>query len=192
MYTSFVDDLMLQDERAVHTPSQYLGSLPKILECSQAEACLGGINATCSDKYTGPLCAQCSAGHWLWAERCIKCPSVSALASGLAIVGLILFVGVGYLVISGIKAALSSNALPTHQGRTPVQQRYDTMVMLVKSSVGFYQVLAEVREQLGSSLWPSVWNKISLYLQVVSLKFDILECFSEDIRINPITSLKAS
>ena len=37
------------------------------VQCTPIEACLGGVNATCSPRYTGDRCAQCNIGTY----RCV-------------------------------------------------------------------------------------------------------------------------
>ena len=40
------------------------GSEVAFVACTPPDACLGGANATCSELYTGPRCADCGVGAY--------------------------------------------------------------------------------------------------------------------------------
>ena len=39
-------------------------SATAFVQCTPVEACLGGLNATCSALYTGPRCGDCAVGAY--------------------------------------------------------------------------------------------------------------------------------
>ena len=142
-YTSFVQNIHITTAEYNKTFSTFEGLLPKPMKCLYPDSCKGGINSTCSTGYQGTLCATCSSYHYLWFNRCLKCPK---LVLTVIFCGLILLFFVLLFVI-----VFKCDSRQTGDNHFVA----DVVISCIKI-IGFYQVLAGIFSALLHVQWPMV------------------------------------
>ena len=176
-YTAFVADLRLEESAS---NLAYAGYFPQPYECPNADACLGGDNASCATGYTGVLCSQCVEGYFDYLGDCKECPSKGeAIVAAIFIVLLLLLI-FGYLLRQNFmehrrelddeeeEAAVqrarpqSSSSLTKHLASAAatldtVMTRIDGNPIVTKAKIvlSFLQVASSLRESFSSVVWPT-------------------------------------
>ena len=62
-YAQFTANLQLEHNYDRAHAAYTAGVVPEAYECPRPESCLGGIESSCAEGYTGPLCKVCVEGH---------------------------------------------------------------------------------------------------------------------------------
>ena len=68
-YQVFIANLLSKsvvDKRNVHFPHL----LPSPYKCPDERSCKGGLDSSCEEGYSGPLCSVCTKGHYKQAHQC--------------------------------------------------------------------------------------------------------------------------
>eukprot|EP00795_Rhopilema_esculentum_P013553 gene13553-4441_t len=123
---------------------RYECNMPIPHKCPIKESCIGGVNATCIQGYTGVLCAVCEKGFMKNFGKCIRCPSaVVAVLQFLAYI--VVFVLLCWLVsltdrkrMSNSNETRGDSEVITRDDRTFA----DAILSSFKILIGFYQVLS--------------------------------------------------
>ena len=74
-YSFFVDNLVKSHDYDRDHHTAFTGNFPPAIKCPTPENCLGGINASCAEGTTGPLCAVCDKAYFNLNAGCYECPS---------------------------------------------------------------------------------------------------------------------
>ena len=127
-YQNFTRELEVESDWYDRELSKYTLSIPAVYQCPVRESCLGGMEATCSEGYTGILCAVCSEWYYQMISNCRKCPSLPWLVGQIFLVTFIVTV----IAVSLFLGRKSKNA----SGRSMT----DIFLARLKIFIGFYQV----------------------------------------------------
>ncbi|XP_032227459.2 uncharacterized protein LOC5503221 [Nematostella vectensis] len=128
-FTRFSTELQLKSDSYDKQNSKIDVSLiPMAYWCPIGGSCLGGLESTCADGYTGTLCSECTKGRFKRAHICRHCHTLTSIV--LPIIVIILSI---VLIIF-----LFTRTPPTIGGVT--RALTETVLSRCKIIMGFYQV----------------------------------------------------
>ena len=143
---------------------QYPFPLPTPYQCPEKGSCEGGIDSTCKDGYTGPLCSVCQQGYYKQLHKCTKCQSRAWTAGQLAII---------FAVFLGIAAFCVWTSRKKNQEGGDKPSVIDMFLSKIKIAIGFYQVTYGCLEAFSYIKWPDSLQAIGFYSGV--LQFNVLQ-----------------
>ena len=93
-YSIFSTNLRLSpaDERYDWLHETFLSELPTAYECPNKDVCLGGLEASCAEGSSGPLCTVCLPSFTKSNRACRACPEKSGSSVALALILVIVVV----------------------------------------------------------------------------------------------------
>ena len=139
---------------------QYPYPLPIPYRCPEKTSCKGGIDSSCADGYTGPLCSVCQKGYLQQFHQCTKCPSKSWIAGQLLIITVVL------LIITAVCVWTNKRTNKTEEGERSL---IDTFLSKIKIAIGFYQVTYGLLEAFSYIKWPESVRVIGEYSEILQL-----------------------
>ncbi|XP_031558297.1 uncharacterized protein LOC116294778 [Actinia tenebrosa] len=174
-YINFTNELQIFDDSYNRELVTFHGSFPKHYQCPRLESCLGGMDASCAEGYTGPLCAVCDKGQYNLVSTCFKCPKLGWLIFQISAISLVV-VAVFFLVIKGKRQHIQSKRSLT-----------DIILARLKIIISFYQIFSSTLDGFSYVKWPRALAQISEYakfIQLNVLQIAPLHCFSSRFKMD--------
>lgn len=163
-YRLYIANLVAASPALGHDDVEYPFALPTPYQCPEKESCEGGINSTCKDGYTGPLCSVCRQEYYKQLHKCTKCPSKAWTAGQLAIIFAV------FLVITAVCVWTSKRK---NQEGGHWHSVIDMFLSKIKIAIGFYQVTYGCLEAFSYIKWPESLQAIGYYSGI--LQFNVLQ-----------------
>ncbi|XP_033115737.1 putative leucine-rich repeat-containing protein DDB_G0281931 isoform X1 [Anneissia japonica] len=139
--------------------TKYNGILPACHKCPRSKSCNGGsINASCSEGYSGWLCAACSPNYYELFNSCYKCQHTAVIIIEFVVV-MVVFSGIGYVVWKLEKQGRGRNRPINHM---------DSFVTHIKIAINFYQILG-ILAQVNEIHWPNDFQSVGESLQYLDV-----------------------
>ena len=181
-YKVFIANLLSKsvvDKRNVHFPHL----LPSPYKCPDERSCKGGLDSSCEEGYSGPLCSVCTKGHYKQAHQCKKCPSAAWIATQLVIVAITICLIIAFCVWTSKKKSSKDG------GDVILSAMF---LSKIKIAIGFYQVTNGLLQAFSYIKWPGSMRVISKYSEI--LQFNILEiapvhCLSSGLKADVFANL---
>ncbi|XP_078355790.1 uncharacterized protein LOC144640553 [Oculina patagonica] len=180
VYHNFTKELQIESDWYDRENSKYHLAIPAVYKCPVGESCLGGMEAKCSEGYTGILCAVCSEGYYKMISNCQKCPSLPWLVGQIFLVAFIVAV-IAFSLLLGRK---SKNA----SGRSMT----DIFLARLKIFIGFYQVTSATLDGFSYIKWPVPFLKLVSYAKILQLNLLQIvppSCIKNNIQVSSYTTL---
>ena len=184
-YIEFIRNLQASQPNLGRDDVRYPYDIPIPYRCPLEKSCKGGLDSTCRDGYSGPLCSVCSFGYYKQLQTCKRCPSNAWIAGQLSIIAILISI----IIAVSVWTSKGKNKKDEGEGSL-----IDTFLSKIKIAIGFYQVTYGILEAFSYIKWPDSLQVIGTYseiLQLNILQMAPVHCLSSGLKVDAFGNLFA-